>query len=309
MPMLPTPGFHHLHLNAVDPDAAIGWYTRQFACCDKGTWGGHPALKSANDAMVLFTKVAEPPPQQPQSAIWHFGWHVTDSRATVEDFKRRPEVRLAPLYREESGGEIFVSSDTWPNVGNTLGLTKAQIAEAKARHAEPPRVGGFAYMHAPENTLIEIAGNHPQERFNHVHMWQEDPFCALIWYQKHLNAPLRPGYDGTTLSEENCRVPRHPERTWPALQQEGMFRTPRAGVEFGDVSLIWYANQGSEKLVSPLGQQQDHIALSVGDLDAWIDKLKGEGVKFLAGPYPLGPTRAAMIEGPSREAIELVEVR
>ena len=24
--MLPTPGFHHLHLNSVDPDAAIDWY-------------------------------------------------------------------------------------------------------------------------------------------------------------------------------------------------------------------------------------------------------------------------------------------
>ena len=87
-----------------------------------------------------------------------------------------------------------------------------------------------------------------------------------------------------------------------------MFRTPRAGVEFGDVSLIWYANQGSERLVSPLGQQQDHIGLSVGDLDAWIDKLKGEGVTFLDGPYTLGDTRAVMIEGPSREAIALVEV-
>ena len=306
--MLPTPGFHHIRLNAVDPEAAIGWYTRQFPCTRKGEWGGMPALNSDNDVMVLFNKVDKPPPTLPQSAIWHFGWHVVDSQKTVAEFKQRPEVHMCPLYVEESGGEVFISSDTWPNIGNTLGRTKAQIAEAKAQHIEPTRVGGFAYMEAPEHTLIEIAGNHGQERFNHVHMWQEDPFCALIWYQKHLNAPLRPGYDGTTLTEENCKVPRHPDRTWPALKQEGMFRTPRAGVEFGDVSLIWYANQGSQPLVSPLGQQQDHIALSVGDLDAWIDKLKGEGVKFLDGPYTLGPTRAAMIEGPSKEAIELVEV-
>ncbi len=307
--MLPTPGFHHIRLNAVDPDAAIGWYTRQFPCTRKGEWGGMAALHSDNAVMVLFNKVDRPAPTLPQSAIWHFGWHVVDSQKTVAEFKQRPEVHLCPLYIEESGGEVFISSDTWPNIGNTLGRTKAQIAEAKAQHIEPTRVGGFAYMEAPEHQLIEIAGNHGQERFNHVHMWQEDPFCALIWYQKHLNAPLRPGYDGTDLTEENCRVPRHPDRTWPALKQEGMFRTPRAGVEFGDVSLIWYANQGSEPLVSPLGQQQDHIALSVGDLDAWIDKLKGEGVRFLDGPYALGPTRAAMIEGPSKEAIELVETK
>jgi len=38
----------------------------------------------------------------------------------------------------------------------------------------------------------------------------------------------------------------------------------------------------------------DHIALSVADLEE---------------PYPLGDTRAVMIEGPSREALELVEER
>ena len=44
------------------------------------------------------------------------------------------------------------------------------------------------------------------------------------------------------------------------------------------------------------------------DLDAWVAKLHDEGVRFIAEPYPLGETRAAMIEGPSLEAIELVEV-
>jgi hypothetical protein len=88
-----------------------------------------------------------------------------------------------------------------------------------------------------------------------------------------------------------------------------MFRTPRAGVEFGDVSMMWYANQGDAPLASSRGQLQDHIALSVTDLDAWIAKLRGESVIFLEDPYPLGDTRAVMIEGPSREAIELVEVK
>ena len=43
--MLPAPGFHHLHLNSVDPDAAIGFYTRQFTSTAKTSWGGFPALK------------------------------------------------------------------------------------------------------------------------------------------------------------------------------------------------------------------------------------------------------------------------
>ena len=62
-------------------------------------------------------------------------------------------------------------------------------------------------------------------------------------------------------------------------------------------------------LAGTRGQLYDHIALSVTDLDAWVAKLRSEGVMFLQEPYPLGDTRAVMIEGPSHEALELVEIR
>jgi len=202
-----------------------------------------------------------------------------------------------------------VSSDTWPNVGDVLGLTRAQIAEARATGVQPAGGGGFAYMTGPDDALVEYAGNYPAERFNHVHLWQEEPLCALLWYQKHLNAPVRAGFSGPLPTEADCKVPRGPDRTWPALNREGMFRSPRAGVEFGDVVLTWYANQGDTPLASSRGQLQDHIALSVTDLDAWMEKLRAEQVVVLEEPYRLGTARAVMIEGPSREAIELVEVR
>ena len=307
--MLPTPGFHHLHLNSVDPDAAIDFYVRQFPTSSKGTWAGLRALLAPNNCMILFNKVDTPPVSEPQSAIWHFGWHVLDARATLEAFKTRTEVKLQPLYTTDEGGSVLISSDTWPNIGSTLGLTRSQIEDARRAGIQPKGGGGFVYLEGgPDNALVEFAGNHGAERFNHVHMWQEHPFCALLWYQKHLNAPVRPGFAETTLTEDTCRVTRGADKTWPALKQEGMYRTPRAGVEFGDVVLTWYANQGDTPLVSPRGQLQDHIALSVTDLDAWIAKLRGEGVTFLEEPYTLGDTRAVMIEGPSREALELVEV-
>jgi catechol 2,3-dioxygenase-like lactoylglutathione lyase family enzyme len=307
--MLSTPKFHHLHLNSTDPDTAIDFYTRQFPSTAKQNWGGFPALKSPNDVMLLFTKVDMPPTSEPQSAIWHFGWHVRDSRRCLETYKTRPEVELLALYTSEEGGSVLISSDTWPGQGGVLGLTKTQIAEARAKGAGPAGGGGFAYMRGPDNALVEYAGDHPVERFNHVHLYQQDPLCAQLWYQKHLNAPPRSGWGGVPVTEADCRVPRGADRTWPALNREGMVRSPRAGVEFGDVALIWYANQGEEPLVSSRGQLQDHIALSVADLDAWIDKLRSEGVTFLEEPYPLGDTRAVMVEGPSREALELVEVK
>jgi catechol 2,3-dioxygenase-like lactoylglutathione lyase family enzyme len=307
--MLPTPGFHHLHLNAVDPDAAIDFYTRQFPTSVKTRWGGLPALKAQTNVLILFTKVATPPATSPQTAIWHFGWHVPDTPARRDAYRGRPDVELLPLYTGDNGGEVFISSDTWPGRDGVLGLTQAQIADAKATGVQPTRSGGFGYMRGPDDAIVEYAGNHPAERFNHVHLYQEDPFCAQLWYQKHLHAPVYAGRTSRTpLTEATCQVARGPDRTWPALEQEGMFRTPAAAVEFDDVAFLWYMRQGDQPLASSRGHVSDHVALSVADLDAWVAKLRREGVRFLEEPYALGDTRAVMIEGPSREALELVEV-
>ena len=104
-------------------------------------------------------------------------------------------------------------------------------------------------------------------------------------------------------------MPRGADKTWPALEVDGMYRTPSVAIVFGDVSIGGYMRQGDRPLVSTRGHLADHIALSVGDLDAWVTKLRGENVKFLEQPYKLGDTRAVMVEGPSHEALELVEVK
>jgi catechol 2,3-dioxygenase-like lactoylglutathione lyase family enzyme len=307
--MLTTPAFHHLHLNSIDPDAAIGFYTRQFPSTSKGTWAGLPALLSPNNLMILFNKVDQPPAVSPPGAIWHFGWHVPDVRKNIADFKRRPDVKLLPLYTTDEGGHVLINSDTWPAPkGAAPGLTRAQIAEAKARKLQPAGGGGFAYMAGPDGALVEYVGNHPAERFDHVHLWQEDPYAAFDWYRTHLNAAARPGSEPPPADTPERRIKRGPERSWPSLTPEGMFRDPRAGVVFGDVVLTWYGNQWDTPLVPSRGQLHDHIAFGVADLDAWIDKLRAEGVTFLEQTYPLGETRAVMIEGPSREALELVEL-
>ena len=106
--MLPPPGFHHLHLNSIDPDAAIDFYTRQFASTSRRRrWGGMPALKSPNNVLILFSKVAAPPPTSPATAIWHFGWHVTDVRKSLATYKARPDVKLLPLYTTDEGGSVL----------------------------------------------------------------------------------------------------------------------------------------------------------------------------------------------------------
>jgi catechol 2,3-dioxygenase-like lactoylglutathione lyase family enzyme len=306
---LPTPGFHHLHLNSLNPEAAIAFYTEQFPATSRTTFAGEPALRSPNNVWILFTRLDAPPATQPATAFWHFGWHVTDVRQRLAEFRRRA-MTLLPLYTGDAPRTVFVSSDTWPGAGGVLGLTKAGIAEAKARGVQPAGGAGFAYLRGPDDALIEYQGNMTAERFNHVHMFQDQPYCAQLWYQTRLNVPAatRPGQPVRT--EANCRVERGPDKTFPALDWDGMYRTPSVtSTVFGDVSLFWYMNQGSAPAASTRGHLMDHIAVSVADLDAWMSKLRAAQVTFLEPPYRLGESRALMIEGPSREAIELVEIR
>ena len=95
----------------MNPDAAIAFYAKEFPTTSKATWGGMPALKSPNNVLVLFTKVEQPPATQPQTAVWHFGWHVTNERATMARL-RADGVTLLPLYTTEEGGTVSTSTAT-----------------------------------------------------------------------------------------------------------------------------------------------------------------------------------------------------
>ena len=67
--------------------------------------------------------------------------------------------------------------------------------------------------------------------------------------------------------------------------------------------------QTDKPLAPTQGHLMDSVGLGVSDLDAWIAKLTAEKVTFLKDVFKSGDTRALMIEGPSHEAIELVEVK
>ncbi len=306
---LPPPSFHHLMLNSVDPDAAIAFYTKAFADTKRTEWGGYPAILSPTKVLILFNKVARPPIADPlATAYWHFGWNPPDQRQKVEALQAQG-FKFAPLWTGIDDGSVVISSDTLPPAGGVYGLgeTKEQMAENIAKGVKPPGGPGFAYLMGPDNALIEEAGTSNPERFNHVHMWQDEPFCAQLWYQKHLNAPVsapRPG--APVYTEANCHMPRGVV-TWPSLTKNGMYRYPTAGVAFSDVSMMWYMDQTDKPLVATQGHLMDSVGLGVGDLDAWVAKLKAENVTFLQQVFKIGNTRAVMIEGPSHEAIELVE--
>ena len=107
-------------------------------------------------------------------------------------------------------------------------------------------------MEGPDGALVEYAGNHPAERFNHVHLWQEDPFCAQLWYQKHLNAPPMQGRAARVAADrgELQGASAAPTAPGPRSCARACSARPRAAVVFGDVALTWYMRQGDAPLAS-----------------------------------------------------------
>lgn len=144
--------FHHVHLNSIDPAAAITFYTRTFDVTKRTTLAGLDAVQSEN-MYLLFNRVAAAPPVSPDSAIWHFGWGSTDMDADYKKHLAAGVTFQTPMTKLGSG---------------TL----------------------FAYMKGPDGALVEI--NSSQTRaFIHVHLYSDAPLCAAEWYEKHLGAMSR----------------------------------------------------------------------------------------------------------------------
>jgi catechol 2,3-dioxygenase-like lactoylglutathione lyase family enzyme len=309
--------FHHVHLNSTNPAAAAEYYTKPFAqSATKTTFNGVEAVKTGN-VYLLFTKVASTPQNEltgPQTSVWHFGWNTPDSRKYNEKF-RAMGLEIAQMWDAADGKLVDLSSDTLPGFP-----TQEQILELRAKGVQPTREGGFGYLRGPDGAMIENAQSGQTERFNHVHMYHEHPRCAMEWYVTHLGARMPQGRGGRGAAADgasaagqpstsaDCKTTAYAPPTWPSFAKTGFVRDPAGGVLFDDISISIRPWPGGG-LVSPRGKIVDHWALSTAALDTTVARLKREGVKFLEEIHPWGNTRAAMIEGPDRIAIELVEVK
>ena len=298
--------FHHVHLNSINPKAAADYYLRPYpSTTARTTFNGYEAIKTGN-VYLLFTKVAAPPKIEffsSQDFIWHFGWNTSDSQKYDQDFRAKG-LKIAQMWDAADGKLVDMSSDVLPGLP-----TQEQIQEMRAKGVEPTHKGGFGYLRGPDNAMIENAQGPPgePERFNHVHMFHEHPLCAMVWYVAHLGATMPPGI-ATAPPGGDCKQ-RYSAPTWPSFYKfPGFVREPSGNVRFDDIDILIRPWPGGG-LSSPRGYVVDHWAVSVADLQATVARLKTEGVKFLEEIHPWGATRAAMIEGPDRVAIEVVEIK
>jgi catechol 2,3-dioxygenase-like lactoylglutathione lyase family enzyme len=131
----------------------------------------------------------------------------------------------------------------------------------------------------------------------------------MDWYVRHLGARRPQGRGGAPPAAPaggDCRTTLYAPPTWPSFAKTGFVRDPAGGVLIDDISISIRPWPGGG-LVSTRGKIVDHWAVSTADLAATVARLKTQGVKFLEEIHPWGNSRAAMIEGPDRIAIEIVE--
>ena len=157
-PAAPTAHFHHVHLNTIDPAAAVAFYTSKFKA-RKERFAGLADAVSTGDSWLLFSKVATTPPSELVSPLWHIGWGAEDMKSAYQ--------------KQLDSGTKFATPLT--DISAMVGGNRPFY---------------YAYVDGPDHTLIEIntASHH---NFGHVHMFSADPPAAGEWYAKHFGVRAR----------------------------------------------------------------------------------------------------------------------
>lgn len=270
--------FHHVHLNSVDPAAAIGFYTKHFAS------EAAPFRSSAGDAGVaavwaqqswlLFEKVAKAPPSEVVSALYHMGWGAVDMKAEA---KRQLDMGAKLETPLTDAADIFG--------GNVRDRSF------------------FMYVESPEHALIEVqtAAN---ANFMHVHLLSDDPVATSDWYVKEFGMARRgqptrqvrvfggiPTGPSASLSLDSVTFVIYPTDHAKAIYPK-----------------IW---EGRTQYATSRGRVIDHFALSVDNLNETIARLKKDGVVVIGEPTAVvgGRLRSVFVKGPDNLEIELVEGR
>jgi len=267
---MPPAHFHHIHLNATDPPAAIDFYTRKFDC-EKARFAGESDGVWAQKAWILFNKVPAAPPHEIISGIWHFGWGAEDMKAAY--------------WKQVESGTQFDTPIT----------DISDLAGAEGFY--------YAYVDGPDHALIELntARHH---HFGHVHLLSADPVSAGEFYMKYFGAvrhgkepPSRePGFykgyqvsPAMSLMSDNINIIIFPMQfAVKAYAESWKNRTELAPTE---------------------GRVVDHIGFSFDNLAQALEQMRKDGVKVTQEIETAfhGKVKYAFIEGPDRVRIELVE--
>jgi len=264
---------HHIHLNAVNPEASLHFYSTRFNgkrahlnASTEGIWASH--------LWLLFDKVARPAPNEIVSSLYHLGWGAPDGRVAYD--------RLVDL------GVDFETPMS--DLSDLLGTGS-------------PGNGWYMYAEGPDRELIEInrANNYD---FQHFHMLTDDPVGTALWYAKEFGFPMRGTPSREARSYKGVQV-----APLVFMNVDGvLFGWFPTGAARGLYPNVWNGRTG---LASPRGRNLDHFALSVDNLDATLARLQRDGVGVVDPPSMKlnGAFRSAFVQAPDNVQLEIVEGR
>ncbi len=259
--------FHHAHLNSVDPDAAIEFYTTHLSG-ERARFAGADAMWT-QASWLLFNKVKQPPPYEVVSPLFHIGWGAEDMKA---EFER--QIKLGTTFQTvlTDGVELFGAGTRDRNF--------------------------FIYLDGPDHATIEVQSA-PHHNFMHVHLLSDDPVAAAAWYERHLGLTPR----NQLKTERAFRgIPTGPSAS-SQLDAVTFFWYPTAHAK----ALYGGQWKGRTEYASNRGRVIDHVAVSVDDLDQTLTRLRAEGVTVLSGPRRSNGVRSAFVQAPDRMELEIVE--
>ena len=266
-----TPGahFHHLHLNATDPAAAINFYTGKFDC-EKARFAGLLDAVWAGKSWLLFNKVKDAPPWELTSAIWHFGWGAEDMKAT---------------YQKQL------------DVGTKFFTPLTDISDL----ARVPNFF-FAYVEGPDHALIELnTANH--HHFGHLHLFSEAPVAAGEWYVKYLGATRR-GANPPSREPRFYREFQVGPSVSLMMDDVNIIIFP---IQYSKKDYAAHWKNGRTDMSPTKGRVVDHVGFSFENLAEAVERLRKDGVKVTDEIRSIGKIKFAFIEGPDKIRIELVE--
>lgn len=264
--------FHHLHLNTLDPKAAIEFYTSRFDS-EKARFAGLLDAVWAQKSWILFSKVSTPPVSDLTSSIWHFGWGAENMKAEYE-------------RQQKLGTKFHTPLTDISDIGGNVGAKDLFY---------------YAYVESPDKGLIELnTANH--HRFGHLHLFSADPIAAGEWYVKYFGARGRIPTSRTPRLYRGFQIGPSVSLT---VDNVNIIIFPSEYLKAADPTR-W---KDKVELESTKGHVVDHIGFSFENLSEALEKMRKDGVKVtdeirsLAG----GKIKFAFIEGPDKIRIELVE--
>jgi len=200
--------FHHMRINAVDPEASQAFYEQFLGAISVQYNNQVPAIFHTH-GFVVFNKVDSPAATAPFSPIWHMGWAGVDGRAEYD-------------WLSAQGVEY----DTPPtDLGNNT----------------------YQYMLGPDKEMVEIYTGAKNHRYEHIHLWATDVKATSDWFVNNLGffgreAGERPT-DGSRWSaflETGLMnlyiygVPNENDRVYRPIHEEGL--RPSEGSVFNHIA-------------------------------------------------------------------------